>query len=205
MRNIINKCPEDERWPSTEFRTTMQAFFDNAVNASFTLMRAMAKPLGVEEDFFVKTHGGENISLRILYYPSSAQTTHNPEQMGAGAHTDYGVLTLLFQEAVGGLQVLSDDQWLDVPPLENTTVINSGDLLERWTNGAYRSTLHRVNIAQPHQDRLSVAMFLDPDSDTPVAPLASCTQGQKPRYSATTAGQHILEKLQATHKQRFDQ
>jgi len=87
MRNIINACPEDSRWPNVEFKQAMQAFFANAVEASFTLMRSIAKPLGVEENFFEKVHRGENITLRILHYPCKEQNTLVENQMGAGAHT----------------------------------------------------------------------------------------------------------------------
>lgn len=205
MRNIINQCPEDERWPSDNFRRTMQDFYKNALQASFTVMREIARNLKVDEEFFVDCHKGENISLRILYYPAQQfGKFRESNQLGAGAHTDYGFITQLFQEDVGGLQVFNrQKKWLDVEPLKNTTVINSGDLLERWTNGRYRSTLHRVNIKNTQSDRLSIAFFLDPDSDTWVEPLPSCTQGVPTRFTATSAGEHILEKLQASHKSRF--
>jgi len=84
--------------------------------------------------------------------------------MGAGAHTDYGLLTLLFQDHVGGLQVKDkNDEWADVTPIEEAIVVNSGDMLERWSNDRFKSTVHRVQPKLGHQERLSIAMFFDPD------------------------------------------
>ena len=202
MRNILNQPPEASRWPSESFKNIMQAFYKNALESSYTLMRGLAKCLNIEEAFFVRVHDGENISLRLLYYPESDAENLLENQLGAGAHTDYGFLTLLFQNTIGGLQVLDKhNQWLDVAPTEGATVINSGDLLERWTNGLYRSTLHRVK--PPQQTRLSVAFFLDPASDTEITPLPSCTKGTIARYPTVTAAEHIQQKLEATHKARF--
>lgn len=204
MRNIVAQPPNIERWPSKNFRDLMCAFYTNALEASFNLMRAIEESLQLPRDYFVTTHKGQNITLRLLYYPAQAQQKPEPGQLGAGAHSDYGFMTLLFQDDVGGLQVLGRHQkWLDVHPQKNTTIINSGDLLERWTNGHYPSTLHRVNIKNAQKERLSIAFFLDPDSDTWVEPIASCIKNNNIRYSATTAGKHIQEKLDASHKGRY--
>lgn len=212
MRNILNQPPELQRWPSEEFRDVMQSFYRNALESSFTLMQKLAIHLDVDLDHFVNVHSGENIALRLLHY--QAPMTIQAKQLGAGAHTDYGFLTLLFQQGVEGLQVAIPEntpnrpntkqqktRWVDVPATEGVTVVNSGDLLERWTNGRFRSTLHRVK--PPTQTRLSIAFFLDPDSDTIVSPLPSCTRDSPQRYQATTAGEHIQQKLNASHLNRF--
>lgn len=204
MRNILDKPPAIDRWPSEEFKDTMQAFYKNALESSYTLMEELAKRLEVDRHFFVKVHNGENISLRLLYYPETHKTSIQQKQLGAGAHTDYGFLTLLFQKEISGLQVLGpQNQWLDIPPVDQATVINSGDLLERWTNGIYRSTLHRVQ--PPVTARLSIAFFLDPDSDTVITPLPSCTRNKPLCYETKTAGEHIQQKLKATHAKRLKQ
>lgn len=205
MRNILNACPADERWPNPHFKALMQAFYAEALRAAHDIQRAMALHLGESEDFFTRVHNGEVISLRLLYYPAQETSAVTDGQLGAGAHTDYGFLTLLFQDDVGGLQVLNNEnRWMDVPPVEGAVVVNSGDLLEQWTNGVYRSTLHRVMPRTQGRDRLSIAMFIDPDSDTRVTPLASCVSEERPaRYPTVTAGEHILAKLAASHKARF--
>lgn len=205
MRNILQAPLDDTRWPSSEFKALMQSFFQNALDATHEIQKIMAKQLGVDEDFFVRSHTGDTISLRLLYYPPISQSEITEHQLGAGAHTDYGFLTLLFQDNVGGLQVLDKkNEWLDVEPVEGGIVINSGDLLEQWTNRKYKSTLHRVKPRLDGKERLSIAMFIDPDSDTLVNPLESCIDEANPcHYEPTTAGEHLHMKLTASHKDRF--
>ncbi len=208
MRNILARPLPPERWPSPVFAQLMTQFFRETLTAAHRVQRAIALELGQQEDFFSRAHQGISCSLRLLYYPTipATQTTQvDHTQMGAGAHTDYGFMTLLFQDPVGGLQVINHDgHWMDVPPINNAIVVNSGDLLERWTNGAYRSTVHRVKPRIGQCERLSIAMFIDPDPSTQVDVLPSCITPQNPcRYPPTTAGEHLLEKLHATHKGRY--
>ena len=205
MRDVLNKPPEDNRWPDPDFQTLMERFYEHCFTASFRLQRVVASALKLEPEFFVNCHSGENVTLRLLYYPNTGVNRVETGQMGAGAHTDYGLLTLLFQDAVGGLQVKDHtDAWLDVDYLEDAIVINSGDLLERWTNGRYRSTIHRVKPKIGVAERLSIAMFIDPDSETPVQALKSCTSSDNPaKYPRITAGEHLQQKIEASHKERF--
>jgi isopenicillin N synthase-like dioxygenase len=203
MRNIVSKPLAPERWPSARFRDVMIRFYANALACAHAVQQVMAVELGLPEKFFVRSHAGDNVTLRLLHYPGSATPTLDPSQLGAGAHTDYGFMTLLFQRNVGGLQVLDrSDAWIDVPPRHDAVIVNSGDLLERWTNGKYRSTKHRVIAGD--QDRLSIAMFVDPDPDTVVEALPSCVAASNPsRFAPTSAGAHLQSKLEATHKGRF--
>jgi isopenicillin N synthase-like dioxygenase len=119
--------------------------------------------------------------------------------------TDYGFLTLLFQDDVGGLQVQDrNGDWIDVPPVPGAIVVNSGDLLERWTNRRYRSTRHRVVPRSSSRTRYSIAMFIDPDPDAEVTVLPSCIDESHPALFPTiTAGAHLQSKLAASHKGRF--
>lgn len=201
MRNLLADQVPAERWPSAQFRESVSEFFAQALAAAQRLQRLLALALDVPSDFFVDAHNGENITLRLLHYPPVTANMINPEQMGAGAHTDYGMLTLLFQDAVGGLQVQSEDgAWHDVPPRPDAIVINSGDLLERWSNGRYRSTWHRVLPREQSAERFSIALFVDPDSDTLVDVLPSCLEvGETPAYPPITAGEHVQAKIEATH------
>ncbi|MFT4769795.1 MAG: isopenicillin N synthase-like dioxygenase [Glaciecola sp.] len=202
MRNLLADRVTAERWPNVEFRQSVSAFYQDALSAAQRLQRLLALALDVPGDYFVKQHSGENITLRLLHYPTVTADTVNPEQMGAGAHTDYGMLTLLFQDAVGGLQVQSEDgAWHDVPPRPDAIVINSGDLLERWSNGRYRSTCHRVLPREQPAERYSIALFVDPDSDTVVEALPSCIEvGAGALYPPITAGEHVQAKIEATHR-----
>ena len=205
MRNVLNRPLPAERWPSPAFSDLMHALFANVLDAGFKLQRVLAAALDLDDSFFVRVHSGENVTLRLLYYPAGGVDAVASGQMGAGAHTDYGLLTLLFQDNTGGLQVRdADDKWVDVTPVAGSVVINSGDLLERWSNGRYRSTLHRVQPKIGASERLSIAMFIDPDSDTRVEALPSCVDADHPpRFPPVLAGEHLQEKLDASHKDRF--
>lgn len=207
MRNIVRNPLPLERWPSAQFRELMMRFYAQALACAHDIQRRMAEALDLPDDHFVRVHSGDNVTLRLLYYPSSGVPQHDPSQLGAGAHTDYGFMTLLFQHEVGGLQVLdSAGNWIDVPPRADAVVVNSGDLLERWTNGRYKSTMHRVIAKTGDRDRLSIAIFVDPDPQTAVEALPSCVSQDNPaRFAAITAGAHLQTKLEASHKGRFAQ
>ena len=205
MRNIINRPLTADRWPDSQFQTLVCELYQNVFAAANTLQQHLADILDVPNDFFSAVHSGENVTLRLLYYPTVNKNNVADRQLGAGAHTDYGMLTFLFQDSVGGLQVQSlDGQWIDVETDNQSVVINCGDLLERWTNGRYKSTLHRVQPKTGADNRLSIAMFLDPDSATEVKALDSCvSQDNPPRYPTVTAGEHIQQMLNASHKERY--
>ncbi|MEM6913996.1 MAG: 2OG-Fe(II) oxygenase family protein [Pseudomonadota bacterium] len=208
MRNILRCPPELGRWPSPAFRDLMQAFYRQSLATAHTVQRHMARHLGLSPTFFSDVHNGENVTLRLLYYPSAKDGTEIADrQMGAGAHTDYGFLTLLFQQDEGGLEVLdAAGDWTPVQPIEGAVVVNSGDLLERWTNGRYKSTMHRVRPQRGGRARFSIAMFIDPDTDAVVQALPSCVTPANPaRYQPITAGAHLQSKLAASHKGRFDE
>ena len=202
MRDILNHGPGDNRWPSDDFRRLMTHFYAECLQGAHRMQRILASALDVEEDFFVNKHRGENVTLRLLYYPDSGVDEIAESQLGAGEHTDYGLLTLLFQDDVGGLEVSdANGNWIAVEPVPTSIVVNSGDLLERWTNGIYRSTPHRVKPKIGHKARFSIAMFVDPDSATQVDVLPSCISRDRPsRFDTITAGEHIQERIEATHK-----
>ena len=114
-------------------------------------------------------------------------------------------MTLLFQDDVGGLEVLdASDQWRGVDYVDSAVVVNSGDLLERWSNGRYRSTAHRVQPKIGHRDRYSIALFVDPDSATEVSVLDSCKSADSPAlYPSITAGTYIQQQIGAIQTAEF--
>lgn len=211
MRNIVVNPPPPERWPSDAFRETMCRFYAHALACAHEIQRRMAATLELPEDYFTRLHSGQNVTLRLLHYPANAALQSpgepDPAQMGAGAHTDYGFMTLLFQHGVGGLQVIdSNNTWIDVPPRDDAVVVNSGDMLERWTNGKYKSTMHRVIAKTGDRDRLSIAIFIDPDTDALIEALPSCVSSDNPaRFAPISAGAHLQARLEASHKGRFAQ
>ncbi len=206
MRNIVQMAIEADRWPDDSFRRCAVHFFDQSLQAAYRMQRVLATALQQQRDFFVKYHNGENVTLRLLHYPAWDKQRVATGQLGAGAHTDYGLITLLFQDAAGGLQVQTkSSEWINVDYVPKAIVINCGDLLELWTNGRYRSTPHRVQPKISGQERFSMALFVDPDTETPVQVLDSCISADKPaRFPPLTAGEHIQRKIKATHKDRFE-
>ena len=205
MRNILNATIEENRWPSVEFKELMQLFFAECLERAFLLQRILAEALNLDEDFFVKFHSGQNISLRLLHYPACSSDKVEDSQLGAGAHTDYGLTTFLFQDSVGGLEICDQHgNWQDVEPDKSVVLINSGDLLERWTNGKYRSTLHRVKPMTRGRGRLSIAFFVDPDSDTEVKVPDSFIDADTPRkFSEVNAGDYIRGRLENSHNNLY--
>ena len=201
MRNLLEAPVALQRWPDEAFRDVSEAFYQQAMAAALRLQRLMTRNLGVPTDFFTSKHSGENVTLRLLHYPPVAADAVAHQQMGAGAHTDYGMLTLLWQDEVGGLQVRdAAGHWHDVPPRPGAVVINAGDMLEAWSNGRYQSTWHRVLPRNPGQERFSIALFVDPDSDTVIEALPACIDDSNPpRYAPTTAGAHLQARIEATH------
>ena len=201
LRDLLRHDRSDTRWPTPEFRDELTDFYKACLDGAHRIQRVFSKALGMEKDFFVQYHQGENVSLRLLYYPSSGVDDIAVGQLGAGAHTDYGMITLLFQKDIGGLEVRgADGVWHPVTPENEAIVINTGDLMERWTNGKYRSTPHRVQPKLGDVDRYSIAVFVDPDTETPVTVLNSCLKpGEEPGYPEITAGEHIQGKIRASH------
>jgi isopenicillin N synthase-like dioxygenase len=128
--------------------------------------------LGLDKDFFVDHYTRDpTVLFRIFNYPAAAAQL-NEASWGVGAHTDYGLLTLLKQDSIGGLQVRHGDEWIDVPDIPNSFVCNVGDMLERLTRGRYLSALHRAkNVAD--RDRLSMVLFLDPNFTAQLRPIAT--------------------------------
>ena len=128
--------------------------------------------LGLERDFFTKEFTDEPFAqLAMFHYPPHPASKDGHEIWGVGRHTDYGTLTILLQDDVGGLQVeTKDGVWIEVPPVPGSFVVNLGDMMEIWTSGALRAGPHRAKVS-PTEHRLSVAMFYDPGFDCVISPV----------------------------------
>ena len=170
-----------------------------------TLLRAMTLALGIERDFFDRRFDEPVSVLRMIHYPPR-QNASSVEQQGAGAHTDYGCITLLYQDTAGGLQVRNvQGQWIDAPPIEGTFVVNLGDMMARWSNDRYRSTPHRV-ISPLGVDRYSMPFFAEPHPDTRIECLPGCQDSQHPaKYPATTCADFLLSRFADTYAYRREQ
>ena len=195
-------------WPENtpEFRTAIGNYWRAMEVLAMRLSRIFALALELDEEFFVRRSDRHVTNMRINYYPVQERAPET-EQLRAGAHSDYGAFTILKGEnAPGGLQVLRrGGDWADVPIIEEGFVINIGDLLMRWTNDKWVSTIHRV-VNPPEEvrrnvDRMSIAFFFVPNHDVAVRCIDSCIGPQSPpRYAPTTAGAHWRGKILAARQ-----
>jgi len=167
-------------WPDLPgFRQAVLDYLDTMSALGQALMRGFALGLGLPEHYFAE-HGTADplLLLRFFTYPTRPAPEDLDVQWGVGEHTDYGLLTMLWQDDVGGLQVRADDGWVDAPPVPGTFVCNVGDMLDRMTGGRYRSVPHRVTVNTSGRDRLSIPLFFDPDFDTRIEPVPGAAAGQ---------------------------
>jgi isopenicillin N synthase-like dioxygenase len=192
-------------WPARPlgFRSAVTSYWLEMERLAARLARMFALALDIPEDFFSDKIDRHVSTMRLNFYPAQA-VPPLPGQIRAGAHSDYGGFTILrTEEAPGGLQVIRrGGSWIDVPSLENGFVVNIGDMLMRWTNDRWVSTVHRVvnppEAVRANATRMSIAFFQVPNYDTQVRCLESCTgPGNPPRYAPTTAGAHWRAKILA--------
>jgi isopenicillin N synthase-like dioxygenase len=192
-----NRHPDLSGW-----QALMEQHYRDMQALAQTLLRAMTLALGIERDFF-DTRFNEPVSvLRLIHYPPR-DTASCAEQQGAGAHTDYGCITLLYQDAAGGLQVRNvNGQWIDAPPIDGTFVVNLGDMMARWSNDHYLSTPHRV-ISPLGVDRYSMPFFAEPHPDTLIQCLPGCQDdAHPPKYPTTTCAEFLLSRFADTYAYR---
>lgn len=193
-------------FPANQYPAEVPTFEGSAVTLyrrlgelAETMMEIFAVGLDLPERYFAPMLDKHFSFLRYVNYPPPSEAAL-PGQLRAGAHTDYGSLTFVeVEDAPGGLQVLGpDDEWIDVPVVPGGLVVNLGDLLQRWTNDRWRSTMHRVTV--PDEDRwsdsgrLSIVYFHETNWDAVVTALETCTSADDPpRYPPITAGRHNYE------------
>ena len=191
------------QWPSSRprFKGVMQSYLDTMLSLAERMMGGIALSLDLPEDYFAGYCTDAMATVRLLHYPP--QPVHgNPAQKGAGAHTDFGGLTLLRQGDVGGLQVWDQGSggWIHAAPVPGTFVVNLGDMIARWTNDRYRSTLHRV-VNASGKERYSVPFFYTGNYAHTVACIPTClAPGEQPKYPPITVEQHMRAMYQRTYK-----
>ena len=168
------------------------------------LLTLMATGLDLPPAYFDPLVDRHTSAQRALRYPALDGRPPDRGQLRAGAHTDYGTLTILRQDdGPGGLEVLAPDgRWIPVPPQRGAFVVNLGDSLARWTNDQWRSTMHRVVVPDGDNGRTarqSMAFFHNANWDAVIECLPTCAgPGNPPRYPPVTAGRHLMDKFRAT-------
>jgi isopenicillin N synthase-like dioxygenase len=201
VAGMFNHGPN--QWPAQQpnFRPVMLAYLEVMLDLSARMMRGMALSLDLPEDYFADFCTDVNASVRLLHYPPQPARAR-PGQKGAGAHTDFGGVTLLRQDDVGGLQVWdqSSDGWIHADPLPGTFIVNFGDMIARWTNDRYRSTVHRV-VNTSGRERYSVPFFFSGNFAHKVECIPTClAAGETAKYPPTTVEAHMREMYRKTYK-----
>ncbi len=194
------------QWPDflPSMREHAMHYFEQAHAVAHDLLRGFALGLGLEESFFLKTASQPLSRASFVYYPPQPAEL-GEEQFGVGPHTDFGVLTVLCQDSVGGLQVEDvNGEWLEAPPVEGTLVVNVADLLARWTDGAYKSTPHRV-VNSSGRERLSLVLAYDPDPDTMIDARDVFGQAHDPAAPPITCGDYLIWRFEKAFAYRKGQ
>ena len=215
VKDLPNRWPDQLDDEGREFKEVMTSFFLTCKDIHTQIMRALALGMNLPEHFFDEfVDVGEN-NLRLLHYPPTPKEIFraNPDQVRAGEHSDYGSLTLLFQDARGGLQVQSPKgTFIDATPIPDAIVVNAGDLLARWSNDTIKSTRHRVvepprNMTEGDESdeypaRYSIAYFCNPNFNKFIEALPGTYDEDEAipkKYAGINAGDYLVQRLAATY------
>ena len=202
MREDKSELPDvylsgPNQWPKLEnFKEVLEKYTFNMTKLGRNLMRLALLSSGVRDLSVMQSLDTPTIWLRLLHYPPISKNSPS-DLYGSAPHTDFGCLTILAQDEIGGLQVQTrEGEWIDVPKLEGSFVVNVGDMLSRYTNGLLRSTPHRV-INKSGKERFSCPFFFDPHTNAVVQPLKGTG---KPKFSPINFGEFLREELEASYE-----
>lgn len=200
QRGKFNQGPN--LWPEglADFRPTMERYQRELEAVAQLLMRGVALSLGLPEQHFDPFCEDAMATLRLLHYPPQAANAA-PGEKGCGAHTDWGGLTLLLQDRNSGLQVWDQQRknWIWATPVPGSYVVNLGDLIARWTNDLYRSTLHRV-VNLSGNERYSVPYFYSGNVEQRIECIPECLMpGESPKYPVITVQEHYQNMFRKTY------
>lgn len=202
MREDKSELPDvylsgPNQWPKLEnFKEVLEKYTCNMTKLGRNLMRLALLSSGVKDLSVMQSLDTPTIWLRLLHYPPISKNSPS-DLYGSAPHTDFGCLTILAQDEIGGLQVQTrEGEWIDVPKLEGSFVVNVGDMLSRYTNGLLRSTPHRV-INKSGKERFSCPFFFDPHTNAIVQPLKGTG---KPKFSPINFGEFLREELEASYE-----
>jgi isopenicillin N synthase-like dioxygenase len=188
------------QWPSglEGFRPQVEAYTAEMARLGRRIASLLALSLDLPEDYFADGLAEPNCAVRLLRYPPHpVDAAFN--QLGAGAHTDWGLLTILLQDDRGGLEVRNaDGSWIRADPVPDSFVINLGDMVPRLTNGLYHSNMHRVVNNVSGGDRFSVATFFNPPFDYVFTCAPTCAGLSNPVPPPCTFGEHIQDMMRRT-------
>jgi len=196
-----NQWPDPTLLP--DFRPAVEAYRSAMIEAARRMQRALATALDLDAGFFEDQPGETMFHLRLIHYPPMETLTPEPGQLGCGAHTDYGTLTLLADDGQGGLQVRErSGEWIDVLVPTGHLVVNLGDLMAIWTNDRWVSNPHCV-VNPPGIDRYSSPLFVTPPFHLEIAALENCVPAETtPKHPSMISGPYLLARFDGTHSYR---
>ncbi|EEP78115.1 predicted protein [Uncinocarpus reesii 1704] len=193
-------------WP--EFREDFSRFFEECFNMHLEILRALTEKVGLDRETLIPSVKAKDSYSALLYYPETTAESFQ-SRVRSAPHTDFGTLTLLFNDGIGGLQVKNKHgQWVDAPPLPGHAIVNVADLLSRWFNNQLKSTEHRVvespaetrrvgeSVSNIVPARYAIAWFGHPNRDAVVKPLDKCCTAEHPlQFQPVVAGKHVKERM----------
>ena len=185
------------------FRKQMDGYAGEMRRVGDLLLELIARSLELPDAWFKPFFTPLGGKLRMIKYPPQpAGAAFN--QIGAGAHTDWGGVTLLAQDRIGGLEVRNvAGDWIQARPVDGALVVNLGDLMARWTNGIYNSNLHRVRNNDGAHDRYSLPFFYDPDPLAVIEAMPTCVSAENPaQYAVCTSNEHMGDMFQRSYGYR---
>lgn len=190
-----NRWPEHAPW----LQAAAETYLKHTIRLGKDLLRLFALALDQDEDFFLQWSQKPMAQSRLFHYPK--QDAVDEKELGVAPHTDYGMVTILTQDPIGGLEVCKrDGEWISAPFVPNTFVINLGDMFRVWTNDLFVSTPHRV-VNRTGKERYSIPTFFNLDYDTPVACLPNCqSDDNPPRHKPIKSGDYLLKRFREVQK-----
>ncbi|XP_073258891.1 probable iron/ascorbate oxidoreductase DDB_G0283291 [Porites lutea] len=193
-----NQFPDEKALPG--FKALVETYMERMSVVGHAIMKGLALSLELTEDFFHDIFNPAFPLLALWHYPPVPAVL---DSWGVGPHTDYGVLTLLMQDDVGGLQIETESgKWIDVPPIPGTLVVNIGDVVEAWTKGKFHATMHRVKNS-PSKHRISAPFFFQPRLDCEIRPINDGTSAESgvnfPLNKPFAFGEYVLKKFQKSY------
>ncbi|MBV8838470.1 MAG: isopenicillin N synthase family oxygenase, partial [Alphaproteobacteria bacterium] len=191
-----NRWPADAPW----LRAAAETYFNEAQALGKRLLKVCAVSLEMPEDHFLQFCTKPMVQMRLFHYPPQ-EPMSDEKAFGVAPHTDYGMITLLLQDPIGGLELKKrDGEWVSAPWVPGTLVINIGDLFQRWTNDIYTSNQHRV-INRTGKERYSVPMFFNLDYHSLVSCLPTCQSPNNPaKYAPIKSGDYLVGRFRDVQK-----
>ncbi|WP_422527182.1 isopenicillin N synthase family dioxygenase [Serratia fonticola] len=190
------------QWPDSlaNFKQVVTAYYDAMLDLAQKMVQVFSLAFGMTQSDLNAFFHTPTVFLRLQFYPEQPAIIPD-QQYGIAPHTDYGFLTLLAQNGIGGLQVKNNaGEWIDVPPIKNAFILNSGDMIKWMTNDRFISTPHRV-INTSGKKRFAIPFFFEPNMHAQIAPLDIFTSANEPaKYPQIEYCEHLMKTIRSNYK-----